>query len=298
MLKYNELFAANAQIPEEWYEAVKQEIIGIVDLRLTGRQFFEVEQVPADMEVYSYDRFSDVSAAALISKGGEISRDVVATSRASFDIPIVAKGYFIHRIDAMRRQYVSLSVRRAARKIAEALDELLYLGTIGGIAAPTIVGIDSAAKVSTPVTADWGNAATTALQIYDDVNVMLSDLEATGTAGSRPQLILNATQYGEIRKLNASTDSSAFELVRDGLGLDIIRGYAPAVAEGTAYMIGDRGRDIMTIVIAEDVTTERAVYDLPRQSFLANIFARMFPMIFQYGSVANESDYIRTMTTL
>lgn len=297
MLKYNELFQANAQIPDEWYEVVKEEVIGVIDKNLTARQFFEVEQVPADTEVYSYDRFSDISAAALISKGGEISRDVVATSRASFDVPIIAKGYYIHRIDAMRQQYVNLSVRRAARKVAEALDELLYLGTIGGIAAPTIVGIDGAstAVTGTP-TGGWDTA--TALQIYDDVNLMLLDLESYGTAGQRPQLILNAAQYGEMRKLNSSTDSSAFELVRDGLGVDIHRAFAPGVVDGTAYMIGDSGRDIMTIVVAEDVTTERAVYDLPRQSFLANIYARLFPMIFQYGSASNKSEYVIKMTTL
>lgn len=298
MLTYNELFQANAQIPEEWYETVRKAVIGVVDLRLTGRDFFDVLQVPADQEQFSYDRHTDVSDAALTAKGSEISRDVVAIQRGTFDIPQISKGYYIHRIDAMRRQYVNLSVRRAARKVAEGLDQLLFLGTVGGIAAPTVVGIDGASVSSTATTGDWGAVATDAAEIYEDVNVMLKDLETTGTAGSSPTLILNSTQFGEARKLNINTDENSLTLIREGLGVEVRRAYAPAVPDGTAYMIGDTGPDIMQVVIAEDVTTERAAYNLERQSFLGNIFVRMLPVIYQYGAGTNESEYIRKMTAL
>lgn len=298
MLTYDELFQANATIPQEWYETVRAAVIGVVDLALTGRNFFDVLQVPADQEQFSYDRHTDVSAAALTPKGAEISRDVVAIQRGTFDIPQISKGYYIHRIDAMRKQFVNLSVRRAARKVAESLDSLLFLGTVGGITAPTVVGIDGAAVASTAATGDWGNVTTDVAEVYEDVNVMLKDLEATGTAGPSPTLVLNATQFGEARKLNINTDENALTLLREGLGVNIVRAYGPAVAEGTAYMIGDSGPDIMQAVVAEDVTTERAAYDLSRQSFLGNIYVRMLPVIYQYGSTTNKSDYIRKMTSL
>lgn len=298
MLTYNELFQANAQIPEEWFEEIRKAVIGVVDRRLTGRGLFDVQRIPADMEQFTYDRLNDIGGASLTSKGGAIPRDVITLTRKTFQIPQISKGYFIHRIDAMKKMYVNLSVRRAARSVAEGIDSLLYLGTVNSLTAPTVVGIDGASVSSTVITGNWGAAATDANEIYEDINVMLKDLEATGTAGNRPQLVLNSVQYGEARKLNVNTDTNALMLMAEGLGLEISRAYAPAVADGTGYMIGDSGPDIMQVILAEDVTTERAAYDVERQSFIGNIFARLLPAIYQYGGTTDKSDYIRKMTGL
>lgn len=300
MLQYNEIFQANANIPEEWFEAIRKEVIGLVDLRLTGRELFDVLRIPADMEQFSYDRLADVSAAALTAKGGAIPRDVVSLSRATFDVPQVSKGYFIHRIDAMKRQFVNLSLRRAARAVAEGIDELLYLGTVDGVAAPSVVGIDGASTAAASALDNgvWDGATKTADEIYNDVNNLLKELELTGTAGTSPTLVVNSAQFGEARLLNVNTDTNAMKLVTEGLGVSWIRAYTPAVPDGTAYIIGDKGSDIMQVVVAEDVNTERAVYDLERQSFLSNIFARLLPVIYQYGTVANQSQYIIKQTGL
>jgi len=288
MKTYNELFRENAELPEEAYRELRTGFISAFRDELVGRRLMPTLALPASTQSYAYDRIkSDPSMAAIVAKSAGFPYHEYDAERLTVAVPKIGWAFKIPREDFLAGVIQNQQVDFARRKIAEKEDSLIFDGDndFG------ILGLMDFAGNTAGATADWA-ASATVIEIYNDVKNIVGLLMADKVAGPY-NMVVNPLQWVALGKYDTTAQRTAEELVRR-LVSDILVSYT--VPDGTVLVMRT-GPDIARLGVVEDLTVETPLYDADHQEYRGRAFERIVPIIYQYGSTANKSDAIATITS-
>lgn len=280
-------FEAEAQLPEDAYKEISDTVVERFEQKLVGRQILPKDGVDDDAEETSYPKITnDMINAEIIGKKGDIPAEGLQDYK---DIPIqirkIALGYEVSRLDYKRKNFVNRSVRRASYKVAYKEDDVI----INGDTTYGIDGITDVAPNTISASNAWSDSSNaTPTEDLLDAKAKLHD-QSDGRFGEDASdlvLLINEENLTELNYRFSNNDNQrALPFFEKYLG-NIIT--SPMVSEGYAYLM-ETGIDIAKLVVAEDITTERARYKIEDQKFRGNIFVRSIPVFLQYGGTSGES---------
>lgn len=209
--------------------------------------------------ISTYELLGDM-APAEVNMGATVpaNRDRAEFTSASVPIPIISKDFqlTIRLIEAARRFGSSLDVmyaRVAGRKVAQKLEQLLFLGDATLVAGGnTLYGYTTyPLRQTISTSADWGTVA----NIYSSVQAMINKLIASNFEPPY-MLYVNPTQWGETLAVSG-TDIVAVTLDRlrtafRGILEDVKMSFA--LTAGNAVMV-KLTPDVIDWAVGQDITT-------------------------------------------
>lgn len=294
MLSLNEL-RNNATLPEEEWQVIRDRIVTQVRERLVGRELMDILQVAATTQEYAYDRIkTEFASAQVIAKGADFPRDTYDTERPKVSILKIGDGFTIPREDYLSAQFQTQSIEQMIRRIAEKEDDVIFNGDAAFL--PDGGAVDFAGNTRADgITGGWPGASGTPNAIYDEVRQTVALLEADKFTGPFT-MVVHPDRMSDLRKFDTTSQRTALELVvgEPGIVEKLLVSYA--IAAGTV-LIMQTGPDVAQLVLAEDLTVENPVYELQQQRFAGNVYERMVPVFYQYGTAAGKSDAIATLTS-
>lgn len=226
---------------------------GIADLRAAGL----VKSLGGLGTLLSeYERLSDMDAASVDMAGETLGEeDTVAFDLVSVPVPITHKDFRlnIRRLEASRRLGDSLDViqaRVAARKVAEALETMLFVGQALTVGGATIYGYTNHPNRTTGTGADWGTLSA----VYPNVLSMVDDAMAEGFNGPFG-IYVARVQY--IEALDVYTDGSGQSAVDRCVanipGLNWMK-LSDEITAGEAVLVNLQA-DTVDVAVAQDIVT-------------------------------------------
>lgn len=163
------------------------------------------------------------SVTATMGMNGLKSRSAVDKKQVSIPLP-----FFGVRVDIDRRDLVATQngggepldlteIRMATREVNQALNLMALNGLPDFQYKQGVVrGLsDANVSVAFPATGDWGVFG----NIYDTINGAINVLENTSKIPGPYNLLVNSTQYGQLRSVNSQTDKTAIQIVYDAFNL-------------------------------------------------------------------------------
>lgn len=292
------MFEAEERLPKRAYREISEEVIELYEEKLVGRQLLVEEGVGQEKEEYSYPKVTqDMINAEIVGKGGDIPREgMLAEDQIVTAIRKIALGYEIPRVDYLKENWVNRSVRRAAYKVAHKEDDTI----INGDSTYGILGIDDVVAETITDTSDWSDRTSDGGEPSADIIDARQELldQSDNQFGEDPGdlvLLLNPQNEAELwNKFEDEDNTRPIEFIENYVGTIMT---SPMVTENDGYLF-ETGADIAKLIIAEDVTTERGVYDIDNQKFKGNIFLRTVPVFLQHGETEGESTAFVKITNL
>lgn len=275
------------------YQQLRTRVVGVADTELQGRKvIYQPSGIDKGVQDYGYDKLADMSAAEIIGKYSEGSKDIIDLTRKSATVPIMHKGFKVSRIDLASSKRAGESIKaiglsRATRKVAELEDDII----VNGNSAFGVSGIEDIYGNTVAGTLDWGTGTLTdANNPYTDCSNVAALIEADGF--DIEFLLMHPTNYREAAKKITGSDGTWLDMIKKNVTPNILK--TTAVTEGGVYG-GDMGEDIAELIIPEnfellDPNVEgQMVYDF-------DVITRSLPVFFEYGAVTDKSDAFAKLT--
>lgn len=286
-------YEPTAKLPVEVVKAMRKELIPLFEKRLNARRLLPVVNVPMRAREHGYDiQLGDNSQdAEIVAPGGDIPRDTPdGRKRIMNTIQKLARGYEIPREDYMNETYLTRTVLRAVRKVAELDDNLI----INGDAVSGVVGlVDIPAGTVGPGEGTWDDASADGATPYHDMISLLSQLrsQSDNGFGQNPKALsvvidpitetnLYMTHLAEAEKGQVTMDRIERLFGR----VEVV----PSMPSGKVLLM-ETGKEIGELILAEDLTIERAGYKIEKQTYLGNIYSRLVPVWYRHGDVEGQS---------
>ncbi len=281
----------NAVLPTEEFQKIRDGIITAVREKLVGRQFMDILQVPATVQEYGYDRMkTEMAAATVIGKGGDFPRDIYDTERIKVPILKLGDGFTIPREDYLAGVFKTNSVDQMTRRMAEKEDNLIILGDTTFLSAGGMLNV--AGNTATDgITSGWGDATNgTPSAIYNEVRKALATMEVDKFTGPYV-MIIGKDHFSDLRKFDTTSQRTAMELLTGDPGLvsTLVMSYA---LDNDTVLYMQTGSDIAQLIVAEDLTVEEPNYVYRQQRWEGNVYERLYPLFYQYGTVAGKTDAV------
>jgi uncharacterized linocin/CFP29 family protein len=233
-------------------EIASNTLKGIADLQSMG---LTVQLGGLGVLVAQYETVSDLTdaavnmAAEVDDEEGRLDYDLVGVP-----VPIISKSFRIDiRTLAASRQRGSgidtAHIDAATRKVAEKLEEILFIGSTVVQRGQAIYGYTTHPNRNTVSGgASWG----TATNVYPNVLAMIAALVADNMSGPY-KLYLHGDQYMETQALTANTSTPILRTLESlpGMGPGSIQqsNYVPA---GQAVLVAMR-RDVVDLAVGQDI---------------------------------------------
>jgi len=239
---------------------------------LVGRKLAPVRgPVGLGVQLYSYDKLSEMSAAQVDFLFSALSKDTINLTRLNVPIPVLHKEFQIDRrdLESSRRMGTPLdssAAEAAAYKVGLQEDTLLIEGYAPDGTNYRIQGFYQAAGNDYSTAKDFG----TATNIPDAINGAISLLIADGVYPPY-NILLHPTQWGETNVLIANTGRSYREWIREAVGGEVY--VSPAITTGTGLMCAGQNAGFFEIVVGQDLTTELELQPL---SLGGSLFGRVY----------------------
>ena len=295
MKRINELFAHNAEMPQEEWEELRAGFIRPFLEELVGRRLMPVRRLPAGTQTFEYDRIStEPGVATVVAKGGEYPYDEYSIRRVSFPVPKIGKAFRIPLEDFASGTILNEQTFWARRRMAEKEDDLIFNGQanlgIGGIL--DFVGPTGAAGTFFGGAAEaWDVATKTAVDLYDDVRGITRDLAALKVQGPYT-LVMHPNRAADLGLIDTAVSRSARQMVETLVAQVLVSFALPAAT----VLCMRTGPEIAQLGLVEDLFVQRPRFDEDIDVWKGKARERLIPIIYQYGSVANTSDAIGTIT--
>jgi len=249
---------------------------------------------------FGYDRTlgGGMQDAQIVAPGGDIPSDSPkGRERIMNAIHKIALQYNIPREDYINKNYLTQAVNKAIRKVAEKDNSVIVNGEdTAGI--PGLV--DVPAGSIGPTNGTWDDNSDTGATPYLDLVKLLKQLrnQSNGAFGQNPKALtlvidpLTETDLYMTHLAETATDTNTMSKIQKLFGRVLV---CPALTEGDMYLM-ETGREIGELVIAEDLTVEKADYVKKNQTYLGNIYERVLPVWYQHGDTAGKSTAIAELT--
>lgn len=243
------------QLDTALVDVARDRLVGINDLRSAG---LTVNLGGLGTILSQYEKISDMSAANVDIAGvtdGE--KDAVTFSLVSVPVPIFHKDFSINirRLAAssgpnsIGQSIDTTQVTVAGRKVAEMMEQVLFLGWTGGaVDGNTLYGYTTQTSINTEAGSDWGTVTNPEVDVVDAID----ELEQDNYFG--PYTIYVAkTQYGELRKFH--TDGSGDSVYDRLLRIPGVKTIKPADRlTATNALVIDMKKDVVDLAVGQDLT--------------------------------------------
>lgn len=288
------------ELPEDVVKTIRRKAIPLFKKRLSARKLLPVVNTDMRSREFGYDRTlgGDMQDAQIVAPGGDIPSDSPkGRERILNAIHKIALQYNIPREDYINKNYLTQAVNKAIRKVAEKDNSVI----INGEDTAGIPGlVDVPAGSIGPTNGTWDDNSETGATPYQDLVKLLKQLrnQSNGAFGQNPKGLslvidpLTETDLYMTHLAETATDTNTMSKIQKLFGQVII---CPALTEGDMYLM-ETGREIGELVIAEDLTVERADYVKKNQTYLGNIYERVLPVWYQHGDTAGKSTAIAELT--
>ena len=288
------------ELPEDVVKTLRKKVIPLFKKRLSARKLLPVINTDMRSREFGYDRelAGDMQDAQIVAPGGDIPSDSPkGRERILNAIHKIAKQYKIPREDYINRNYRTQSVNKTVRKVAEKDNSVI----INGEDTAGIPGlVDIPAGSIGPTNGKWDDNSEDGGTPYHDLVRLLKQLrnQSNGAFGQNPKALtlvidpLTETDLYMTHLAETATDTNTMSKIQKLFGRVLI---CPALTEGDLYLM-ETGREIGELVIAEDLTIERADYIKKNQTYLGNIYERVLPVWYQHGETAGKSTAIAELT--
>jgi len=288
------------ELPEDVVKTLRKKVIPLFKKRLSARKLLPVINTDMRSREFGYDRelAGDMQDAQIVAPGGDIPSDSPkGRERILNAIHKIAKQYKIPREDYINRNYRTQSVNKTVRKVAEKDNSVI----INGEDTAGIPGlVDIPAGSIGPTNGKWDDNSEDGGTPYHDLVRLLKQLrnQSNGAFGQNPKALtlvidpLTETDLYMTHLAETATDTNTMSKIQKLFGRVLI---CPALTEGDLYLM-ETGREIGELVIAEDLTIERADYIKKNQTYLGNIYERVLPVWYQHGDTAGKSTAIAELT--
>lgn len=255
----------NALLRKDEWKRLDDAVVNIARGRLVGIQDLQSAGLTRDLGglgvlIAEYEKVGDMEPAeqslAGVTEGEE---DIPDYTLAGVPVPITHKDFRVNirHLEASRTRGQSIDVTAAeiaARRVAEKLEDTLFNGSDIRIGSSTLPGYTTFTdRITGALTAAWSAGATTGQQIVDDVNAMITALEAKYFTG--PFVLYVPTGY--LSKLREDYITNYPKTIMQRLlEIDNLQAVRSTIKlTGNNVVMVQLTSDVVDLPVAQDITT-------------------------------------------
>jgi len=231
-----------------------------------GRNVFGVTSVDPGTLTYTYNKLTNMSAAEVVSEGGEFPYDNVSRTPTSAYIEKLGKGFQLSResILAARKGGYDINLanaKSAVRQVTELEESKIFTELESSATTDYVAKTDGGGY--------WGNSSGyTPAEDIIDVRTTLREYNYKFT-----DLLIKPSYYKYLLIPNSFGITPMSEI--EALGITVTE--TANIATGSDAIACDASQ--ATLIVAEDIATE-GEYVLSNQAFNNQVFERVVPVVF------------------